>query len=189
MIQKVLFLHLWAPLDSLVHFMSFYPYSYFDNELQSFLNICHSSMIHVSFQAVKSMDNITLICSHLIYFSVIVKNSNSMKYLTQANDTSEWMCQLYLKYFAFINVCNLTLAPISAFACRIQRGYFDAKYAVHTSVIMLVIFICSNGFTVYQQKQKHFFIIFSACSVPWNQKTFLGYSVNKFLYFVVAVHI
>lgn len=74
-------------------------------------------------------------------FLVLVKNTDLMKYLLRANNTSEWMCQLYLKYFAIVIGCNLVLIPTSALVSRLSNGYFDVNSALHMSKIMLAIFI------------------------------------------------
>lgn len=138
-IPKVPYLHLWAPLDSFLQLTLWYPYSCIDIELESSSNNCQTSMMLVSCTSRYQDIEKRHFQSHLPYFT-LDKNTDAIKYLLRANNTTEWMSQLYIKYTAFVIASNLILVPTSALISQINNGNFDANNAVHITELMLVIF-------------------------------------------------
>lgn len=75
----------------------------------------------------------------VLIFSTLDKKSKATKYLSHANDTSEWLSKFYIKYSVFALAVSVVLIPMSVLICFIRKGHFDADYAIHASRVVSVI--------------------------------------------------
>lgn len=103
-----------------------------------------------------------------------------MKYLSHANNTTEWMCKFYLKYCAFVFVSLSVSTLSSTLICYLKKGHFDADHAFQASKVVLVLF--------FNQSHSVFLIqnfIFAVC--PGIKRLFWDILANNWLLFTLAV--
>lgn len=68
----------------------------------------------------------------------LVKDDDSLSFLVQANDKSEWPWQIYFKFVISVIFTITTLSIASVLICWLWNGYFDVTLVYHPSRFMLV---------------------------------------------------
>lgn len=82
--------------------------------------------------------------------SLVDKNGGSIHFFVHANDTSEWMCLIFMK-FLMANFANMVSISIcSVFFSWLFYKNLDVESFYHPYKIMLVIFIPRKSiFSIY----------------------------------------
>lgn len=68
-------------------------------------------------------------------FLFLDKNTDKFKFLAHANNTSEQMWELYIKYVKLILITNFFGCFISTYASMKIVGHFDINYVIHMTKI------------------------------------------------------
>lgn len=103
---------------------------------------------------------------------VLDENEPSFRFLIETNDKCEWICKMFFKYVmgAFSIVVTL-ICIASVWFSWFMMGQFDVHYVYHSYRVMYV------GYYVLVIENRFNSILFCCInfSVPWNQRTLLGY--------------
>lgn len=59
------------------------------------------------------------------------KNSDSFRFLARANNTSEWIWNIYMKYSVVSVVGLAVMSTASVFICWVLHGHFNSDSVYH----------------------------------------------------------
>ena len=118
-------------------------------------------------------------------FSCLDKNDESFRFLARANNTSEWLWDLYFKFiFGGFQIFIATASIASVLLCLLWNDQFDVTLVYHPYRFVLVNWMIIDKILLnwtlaqWQWKKQNLLTLITfnnSPSLPWDQTTLLGY--------------